>query len=1803
MKGTITTQLKKNLPCSIQAISPFLLSFIILIFSSAVSGLYGQEDASIRAKAIAEQFLSSKFAGKKVQKSTSSLNEVYQSPDTVRNKLYFFQDAGSGFAIVADVNGDMFVTAYSDKGRIDTSSNNQALKILRNYYEQATDFRLPVSGTMSAKNTTLAVAPLLEKDTIRWNQSGFYDLECPLDASLNRRAPAGCVAVTMGQIMRYFKYPSSGTGSNSYTSKYGVLNADFGNTTYKWNEMPGSPSSPNAAISKLLYHCGVGVNMGYGYLSYNGLLMSGASIGNAITAFQSYFRYNNADYIEWGDFRSNIELFYQIIRDEIASNRPVFYALGPGSSPDQSFGHTVVCDGFDNNYFHLNFGWSGMSDGYYLLEGFQAAGGYDFFMKGSAIVGLSPKPIKTNEQDSLALVAIYKSTNGDQWKNRTGWLQTPVNKWYGVTAVGGRVIRLDLSWNTLSGTLPKEIGNLSMLHELNLGTNQITGSIPKEIGNLSSLYILNLGNNSLSGTIPPETGNLANLRELQIFRNKLTGTIPVEISKLTNLTTINLSDNKLTGSIPDVIYNMTGLTDLNLAINQLTGTISPGIGNLTKLLTFSVRDNLLTGSLTDKIGYLTLIKDFDIAKNKFSGSFPASTGTWTNLQNFYISENSFEGKLPDAVCNSVKLTSLYLSNNKFTGLPDSIGRLTLLQSIEAANNEITTIPASVSKLTKLYRLLLDNNKIDLIPDLGDMPALWDMNLSANRLESLPESFGKMTRLSSLLMNNNLLSDLPASFENLTKIETLEIRENKLSRIPVTFCFLTGLKQLYINRNLLSGPIPPISHLNLMSLDIRNNKFIFDDIASSMMPDDTIFTDDYEFSYWDQSIVPLTDSIMKFPEGDSAGVDIRKISRMSHYADQYKWYKGSDLVQEGPVLSFKSFKKENEGSYTCRITNKKYRKLLELQTKPLIIKSASVDPFENGTVLSSRTAGNQGISDNILMLFPADGIRGTISWQASYNPGEWVDVNTNLNNASLKQNKVSVAGNKVLLEPVTPMMFRYMIKDGDCNPVPSDTVKIKPYGIQVTDTLLNVRNKSVTVSRDSIEITIPANLTQKDFKLTIKKLNDPPAFPDSVIAGTVYDVNLSFGSVFDAPLFIRLKNFKDKFNALDIDRFRAVWYDEANGKWVPFGSSRMSLEDSSLVFETNHLTKLGWFEYAHGSYTHIMTFGRVNVIYRYRTGSEDNFYQAYETSYKNKPESWYNPNTDPDKDGDLLMAQDIAGYLTDIMNKFDGLGLETPGLRFNVYLGSITGASAAGSLDYGGYLALRGYMYVDPMFATDRSELKTSLAHEYFHYTQDYYMIMLTQNYFWQEATAPLADRMVWNDTEMPAAEPEQLLNQTILASGGNKSIFDLLAASWDDFSNVPLICKRTVNSADANTASTFLHYMRSYRPGDKLKPEELLRETSYLGSWLSYLDGFIATHLKSTVGDEYENFVKYLIEGGNEKFTLLDKKAGEDPLKYFFLAPVSFMQSRYVTFKSGQLKPSQKENIKLSLPYLSTKMLQIYNLTMEKTIVRLKRKIAGDPNNKVYLCRYDSDTKRMIYEDLSDQDSTGFIIEPHKVPNIEENKDKVYLLFINKDKSKTFEENYDIAYYPVPDLHYWDAIGFYSIYNGYLIPTDLTIHRLTDGVTESLGILDNAAGPIRKFPQYFGQVSYNIQTGDETIETIAGSKSVTQTISYNFVKGDMTIHHLENLQYLPTDPVRTVEIEIVLGNVWLTPYSGVPGDWSRYFFHTFSTAETQKTIKSLTYTKRSGTIDPVTQQQTIVTTTYLGTQYGSGNIAIQLQFY
>ena len=130
--------------------------------------------------------------------------------------------------------------------------------------------------------------------------------------------------------------------------------------------------------------------------------------------------------------------------------------------------------------------------------------------------------------DRAALVALFEATSGPIWTFAEDWLtDAPLNEWYGVDTDGqGRVTRLELGGNQLTGPLPPEIGQLARLEALLLYGNQLTGAIPPEVGRLTSLEALWLQGNELTGSIPPEIGQLARLQSLFLPGNQLTGAIP-----------------------------------------------------------------------------------------------------------------------------------------------------------------------------------------------------------------------------------------------------------------------------------------------------------------------------------------------------------------------------------------------------------------------------------------------------------------------------------------------------------------------------------------------------------------------------------------------------------------------------------------------------------------------------------------------------------------------------------------------------------------------------------------------------------------------------------------------------------------------------------------------------------------------------------------------------------------------------------------------------------------------------------------------------------------------------------------------------------------------------------------------------------------------------------------------------------------------------------------------------------------------------------------------------------------------------
>lgn len=152
--------------------------------------------------------------------------------------------------------------------------------------------------------------------------------------------------------------------------------------------------------------------------------------------------------------------------------------------------------------------------------------------------------------DYDALVALYNSTNGQNWTNNSGWLTNcdPCNNWSGVICdANDRVTILSLSNNNLVGEIPSELKDLDQLTELYLFDNSIGGEIPPSLGILTNLTALYLRENNLNGAIPEELGNLTLLTDLDLSKNNFEDAIPNSFANLTNLTTFNVSSNQLSG--------------------------------------------------------------------------------------------------------------------------------------------------------------------------------------------------------------------------------------------------------------------------------------------------------------------------------------------------------------------------------------------------------------------------------------------------------------------------------------------------------------------------------------------------------------------------------------------------------------------------------------------------------------------------------------------------------------------------------------------------------------------------------------------------------------------------------------------------------------------------------------------------------------------------------------------------------------------------------------------------------------------------------------------------------------------------------------------------------------------------------------------------------------------------------------------------------------------------------------------------------------------------------------------------------
>lgn len=391
------------------------------------------------------------------------------SSETATSYYVFDNGADKGFTIVSGDDELPEIVGYSAHGNSENLMKTEGcaafLKAYQKFVAAFTQGDAKARKILAEQRALKAdgryqqpkIDPLL--GDIAWNQETPYNKMCPKYEG-SELSVTGCVATAMAQVMMYYKYPNELQATiPAYTTATNKLKVnaiskgeeyDWGNMLPTYTEEEYNTTQANA-VAKLMFHCGAAVQMDYGDSS--GALLRPEDMS-------TYFGYD-ADLLQ-EVYRSVYTLaeWKKILDRELEAKRPIIY----GGVASHENGHQFVCDGSDGEgLYHINWGWSGDSDGYFditLLDpdvrGTGAGTSADGYNRDcSVIIGIAPDNGRKDEplvKEHSLYADAYEDhrkctiTNGER-KNASEQFSltvTPVfsnpthNKFEGLVALGIR---------------------------------------------------------------------------------------------------------------------------------------------------------------------------------------------------------------------------------------------------------------------------------------------------------------------------------------------------------------------------------------------------------------------------------------------------------------------------------------------------------------------------------------------------------------------------------------------------------------------------------------------------------------------------------------------------------------------------------------------------------------------------------------------------------------------------------------------------------------------------------------------------------------------------------------------------------------------------------------------------------------------------------------------------------------------------------------------------------------------------------------------------------------------------------------------------------------------------------------------------------------------------------------------------------------------------------------------------------------------------------------------------------------------
>ncbi len=371
----------------------------LLLFAGLVNANPVSTD---KAKLVAANFYT-----QNIKSATPSLTLLSTEIGSDLKPVYYVYNINSneGFIIVSAEDAAHPILGYSDKGQYVTPKNYNNFawwmkcrseeivaartKGIQATYDISNEWNNYLNNNGRSTHNAMSIyGPLVP---VTWDQGSPYNNMCP------GYSVTGCVATCMAQIMAYWQYPSHGHGSSgywdeqiySYSSTWGYLGAKYDTSNYNWPAMLSNNNNPD--VAKLMYDCGVSVDMDYTTSESGAWVITGDYPVCAQTAYVKYFGYdpNTIQGLYQSKYTTNN--WTNLIINEITHGRPVQYVGWDSISPNNAAGHTWVCDGYNSSTgkFHMNWGWSGSNDGDFTLNALDA-GGYAFNWWNEALIGIEP---------------------------------------------------------------------------------------------------------------------------------------------------------------------------------------------------------------------------------------------------------------------------------------------------------------------------------------------------------------------------------------------------------------------------------------------------------------------------------------------------------------------------------------------------------------------------------------------------------------------------------------------------------------------------------------------------------------------------------------------------------------------------------------------------------------------------------------------------------------------------------------------------------------------------------------------------------------------------------------------------------------------------------------------------------------------------------------------------------------------------------------------------------------------------------------------------------------------------------------------------------------------------------------------------------------------------------------------------------------------------------------------------------------------------------------------------------------------